>query len=342
MRTLSLGALAMAFLLPLPGCGTPERADAPSTSRAAAGARLRLALVEATDWKETGGEITTTDRADARARIPGVLETLSVRKGDMVTKGQPIGRIIDTQLSWQAAAYGAQASAAQAQAGQAEADLARVRYLYDKGVYARARLDQAEASTATARAQIRAARAQQSAVTAVAGQGLILAPSNGRVLVADVPAGSAVSAGTLVATITSGPLVVRLALPESLGGKVRPGARVVVALPDRAAPAPGTVSKVYPAIEAGQVMVDVAVPGIDGSLIGRRVTARVATGSRMALLVPRAFVTTRFGIDYVTVLTGDGLASTVPVQVTAGDGDRVEILSGVGVGDILVGPAAAR
>jgi len=342
MRTLSLAALAMGVLVALGGCGTSERAEAPIASRPFAGARLRLAPVEVTDWKESGGEITTTDRADARARIAGVLDTLTVRKGDMVVKGQPIGRVVDTQLSYQAAAYGAQASAAEAQAGQAQADLARVRYLYGKGVYAKARLDQAEASAATARAQISAARAQQSAVTAVAGQGLILAPSSGRVLVADVPAGSAVSAGTLVATITSGPLVVRLALPESLGGKVRPGARVMVMLPDRPAPAAGTVTKVYPAIEAGQVMVDVTVPGIDGSLIGRRATARVATGSRMALLVPRAFVTTLFGIDYVTVLTADGLASTVPVQVTAADGDRLEILSGVGIGDTLVGPATPR
>jgi RND family efflux transporter MFP subunit len=342
MRTLSLGALAMAFLVALGGCGTSERADAPATSRPVAGARLRLAPVDVTDWKDSGGEITTTDRADARARIAGVLDTLTVRKGDMVAKGQPIGRVVDTQLSYQAAAYGAQASAAEAQAGQAQADLARVRYLYDKGVYAKARLDQAEASAATARAQIRSARAQQSAVTAVAGQGLVLAPSSGRVLVADVPAGSAVSAGTLVATITSGPLVVRLGLPESLGGKVAPGARVMVALPDRPVPTAGTVTKVYPAIEAGRIAVDVAVPGIDGSLIGRRVTARVATGSRRALMVPRTFVTTRFGIDYVTVLTGDGLASTVPVQVTAGDDGRVEILSGVGIGDTLVGPAAPR
>ena len=33
----------------------------------------------------------------------------------MVTKGQPIGRVVDNQLGYQAAAYGAQAAAAEAQ-----------------------------------------------------------------------------------------------------------------------------------------------------------------------------------------------------------------------------------
>lgn len=342
MRTILMSALAAAALASLSGCGTAPREDVGSTAKQADGARLRLALVETTDWKDSGGEITTTDRADARARISGVLDTLNVRKGDMVVKGQAIGRVIDTQLAYQAAAFGAQIGAAQAQARQTQADLARVRYLYQKGVYAKARLDQAQAAADTADAQIKAARSQQSAIMAVSAQGLILAPSSGRVLVADVPAGSAVTPGTLVATITSGSLVVRLALPESLGGKVRPGSQVMVMLPGSDVVAVGSVAKVYPAVEAGQVMVDVAVPGIDGALIGRRVSARVATGSRKAILVPRSFVTTRFGIDYVTVLTSDGLTSTVPVQVAAGDSDRLEILSGVGVGDTLVGPAKSQ
>ena len=139
-------ALALAALS---ACGSAEH-NADATSAAPAGPRLRLQPVATTDWKDTGGEITTTERADARARIAGVLETLLVRKGDMVAKGQPIGRIVDNQLGFQAAAYGAQAAAAQAQLAQAQADLKRVDYLYQRGVYAKARLDQAQAAAGTA------------------------------------------------------------------------------------------------------------------------------------------------------------------------------------------------
>lgn len=333
-RTLIL--LALPAVLALGGCGSKDSADTTPVV-APAGPRLALRAVETTEWKEVGAELTTTDRADARARIPGVLESLTVRKGDMVHKGQVIGRIVDTRLAYEGSAYGAQAAAAQAQAVQAQAELARIRYLYDNGVYAKARLDQAQAGAGAARAQVNAARAQQSAVGAVAGQGAVIAPADGRVLTADIPAGSAVMPGISIAGITAGPLVLRLDLPESLAGKVHVGSRV---LADGVA---GAVTKVYPSVQAGQISADVAMPGLDGSLIGRRVAARIAIGTRTALIVPRTFVTTRYGIDYVTVIAKDGQRSTVPVQITpTAESDKVEILSGVGSGDTLVARASPR
>ncbi|MEO9133037.1 MAG: efflux RND transporter periplasmic adaptor subunit [Sphingomonas sp.] len=334
---ISIRTLLISIALASLGACDSAPSHAPKTVRPADGPRLRLTPTATTDWKEMGGEITTTDQADARARIAGVLDRLLVHKGDMVTRGQPMGRIVDNQLGFQAAAFGAQAAAAGAQLRQAQADLARVDYLYRRGVYAKARLDQAEASVGTAAAQVRAARSQQSAVGAVAGQGLVLAPSTGRVLVADIPAGSAVTAGMSIATITSGSLIVRLNVPESLGGKIHAGSPVLIAGAGDGA-LRGEVSKVYPAIEAGQIRVDVAVPGIDGALIGRRVTARIGVGQRQAIVVPAGFVTTRFGIDYVTVLAADSQTSTVPVQARPADDGKVEILSGVGAGDTLIGP----
>src|SRR5204862_451695 len=102
-------------------------------------------------------------------RIPGILTMLTVQEGDRVAKGQLLGRIVDSQLGPQGGAYAAQAAAAEAQAANAQAELSRTRFLYDNGVYAKARLDQAQAGARAAEAQIRASRAQQAAVNAVAG-----------------------------------------------------------------------------------------------------------------------------------------------------------------------------
>ncbi|MDE2436285.1 MAG: efflux RND transporter periplasmic adaptor subunit, partial [Sphingomonadales bacterium] len=295
------------------------------------------APTDTVNWQDVSAEITTVDQAQVLARIPGILTTLTVHEGDIVSKGQSIGRIVDNQLGYQAGAFGAQAAAAQAQAAQAQAELARVRFLYQNGVYAKARLDQAEAGAAAANAQIRAARAQQSAVGAVAGQGVVTAPTSGRVLHADVPAGSPVAPGMAIAVITAGPTILRLEMPESLGDKVHTGSRVSVATIGNGN-ATGTVIRVYPAITAGQVAADVQLPGIDNRLVGRRVAARVETGTRKALIIPSSFVTTRFGIDYVTVLGKSGAATQVPVQTAPGSAPgTVEILSGTGAGDTLVG-----
>ncbi|MBS0253658.1 MAG: efflux RND transporter periplasmic adaptor subunit [Proteobacteria bacterium] len=313
---LGAGAIGLA----LAGCTRTEQA-APAP-KAPAGQRLVLAAQDTVDWQDVSAEITTVDQAQVIARIPGILAALSVKEGDLVHKGQVIGRVVDSQL-------GFQSQAASAMAGQARAELARVRFLYQNGVYAKARLDQAEAMAASANAQHAASRA-------VVGQGAVIAPASGRVLHASIPAGAPVAPGMALAVITAGPTIVRLEMPESLAGKVHAGSRVMAAgLPE------GRIVKVYPAVDAGKVSADVELPGIDNSLIGRRVAARVATGTRKALLVPAGFITTRYGLDTITILARDGSASQVPVQTApSAEAGKIEILSGANAGDTLLRPLA--
>ncbi len=323
---------ALSLAVPLAGCGSSE--DPAAAEKAPSGPRLTLTASDTVDWQDVAAEVATVDQAQVLARIPGILTSLTVREGDMVTKGQVIGRIVDSQLGYQSGVYGAQAVAAEAQAAQAKAELDRVRYLHDKGFYAKARLEQAEAAAATAQAQIRAARAQQSAVGAVAGQGAVVAPTSGRVLRADVPAGAPVAPGMAVAVITAGPTILRLQMPESLADKVRPGAQV------QANGMTGRVVKVYPAVQAGQVTADVELPGIDSTLIGRRMAAKVETGKRKALLVPATYVTSRYGIDYLWVQGKNGTLAQVPVQIApSSEAGKIEVLSGVAAGDVLVAAA---
>ena len=321
-NVLVLSALGLAVLgLPLAGCGGSEE-PVQESSKAPAGPRLVLKESDAADWQDVSAEVATVDQAQVLARIPGILTSLSVHEGDMVRKGQAIGRIVDSQL-------GPQAAAAKAQMVQAQSELKRVKFLHDNGVYADARLEQAQAAAASA-------RAQYAATTAVAGQGIVVAPATGRVLTADVPAGSPVAPGMPIAVITAGATIVRLEMPESHAGKVHVGSQV------RASDigndgAVGRVVKVYPSVTAGTVKADVSMPGIDDKLVGRRIAARVQTGTRKALLVPDAYVTERYGIDYVALVGKDGNATQVPVQTapSAQDG-KVEILSGVSAGDTLV------
>lgn len=318
MTFAAMGTVALG--LPLAGCSSND--EVTQAAEAPAGPRLVLAARDTTNWQDVSAEITTVDQAQVLARIPGILTTLAVREGDIVSKGQVIGRIVDRQLGYQAAALGAQAA-------QARAELARVRFLYENGVYAKARLEQAEAMAASA-------TAQHAAAGAVADQGALIAPASGRVLRADVPAGSPVAPGMPIAVITAGPTIVRLEMPESLAGKVHAGSRVTATGLE-----PGRVVKVYPSVNAGKVMADVNMPGVDNKLIGRRVAARVETGTRKALLVPAAYVTTRYGIDYVTLLTKNGSATQVPVQTApSSEAGKLEILSGANPGDTLIGNSA--
>ena len=79
-------------LLALSACGhEPERE--PAAASLPAGDILRLAPKEMAELKAVGAEIATRDQAEALARIPGVLASLSVRAGDEVTATLSVDKV---------------------------------------------------------------------------------------------------------------------------------------------------------------------------------------------------------------------------------------------------------
>jgi len=336
-RLLFLGALGATLLLG--ACGKAER-GAPAAVSAPAAGRLQVQLQTIADLKPVPATLTTRDMADARARIPGLLARLLVKDGDTVRQGQLIAMVKDDRLALQTDAYDAQVSAAAAQAAAAEAELARTRDLFSHGVYAQARLDQVEAQSKSANAALAAARAQRAASAEQGAQGAVLAPASGRVLTADVPAGSVVMPGQSIAKITAGPVVVRIELPEAEARALKVGDLVQLAAEDlRGAVSQGVIAQIYPDVTAGQVTADVAAPRLPQDLIGQHVRAQIRIGQRQALVIPRRYIATRFGVDYVSIVGADGAASETPVQTTAGPAaDQAEVLSGLRAGDVLTPP----
>ncbi len=335
-------ALAAA-LLALAACGqTPP--EAPQAETAPVAGRLTLQLQPAADLKPAPATLTTRDMAEARARISGVLVSLNVKEGDTVRRGQVIARVRDDRLGLETSALDAQVRAAAAEADRARADLARTKDLYDNGVYAKARLEQVEAQARSTAAALAAARAQRGASAELAGQGAILAPADGRILQADVPVGSVVMPGQSIARITAGPLVVRMEVPEADAVSLKVGDIVRLDPSDLGgAVSEGRISQVYPAVTAGQIVVDVSAPNLPATRIGQRVRALVTLGDRKALFVPRRYVVSRYGVDYVRLVRTDGAISEMPVQTAPGPTtESVEILSGVRAGDVVSPVAGAR
>jgi RND family efflux transporter MFP subunit len=340
-RPYLISALGAALLLG--ACGEAEPPAAAQQTAPAAG-RLTVQTQMVADLKPVPATLTTRDMADARARISGVLISLAVKEGDRVAQGQVIGRVKDDRLSLQTGAFDAQVSAAAAEAARANADLARTRDLFSHGVYAQARLDQVEAQAKAANANLAAARAQRGASAELGAQGAILAPAAGRVLTADVPVGSVVMPGQTVARITAGPMVVRIELPEGQARALKVGDVVQLAAEDlRGAAAQGVISQVYPSVTGGQVIADVSAAGLPQDLVGQRVRAQIKVGSRAALVVPRRYVVTRFGVDYARLVGPDNAISETPVQTTAGPTPgTLEVLSGLRPGDVLTPAGTAQ
>jgi RND family efflux transporter MFP subunit len=305
----------------------------------------RFAVVERTipDYKTVAATFTTRDMGEARARIGGTLVDLRVREGDVVAKDQLLAIITDQKLALELQSRAAQATALRAENERAAADLGRVRTVFEKGFYSKARLDQAVATAKSADAAWRAAVAAQGVVAEQSTQGRILAPAAGKVVRASVPAGSVVLAGDIIVVVASNDAVVRVEIPERDASGLKKGDVLRLAA-DGAAQKVGstTIREIYPEVRNGRVTIDLEGKALGDGFIGARVRVLVAIGERRAIVVPQAYVTARFGVDYVSLAAKSG-ALDIPVQrgqpiSIEGLADGVEILSGLRPGDVILRP----
>jgi len=298
------------------------------------------------DYKAVAATFTTRDMGDARARIAGTLIDLRVREGDVVTKDQVLAVVADEKIALEAQSRAAQTAAAKAEHERAAAELARVKPVYEKGYYSKARLDQAIATAKSAESAWKAAVAAQAVVTEQATQGKVLAPAAGKVVRAQVPAGSVVMAGDIVVVVASNDQVVRVEIPEREARGLKKGDEIRLIANGNGIGSERQASvhirEVFPEVRNGRVTVDLEAKGLETDFVGERVRVAVATGERRAIVVPQIYVTTRFGVDYVS-LTGKAGPLDIPVQrgqaiAVEGVIDGVEILSGLKPGDVLQRP----
>ena len=301
---------------------------------------LTMAPVTVTEWKAVYGTVEARDRAPARARIGGTLVELSVAEGDEVTAGQVLARIVDDKLDFQLAALGAQREALAAQLANAEADLQRGEDLLKSGVTTNQRVDALRTQVEVLKGQIASVGAQAEVVAQQAKEGVVLAPVAGRVLDVPLTRGAVLMPGEVVAVVGGGGTFLRIAVPERHASALETGD--VIRILDGEADREGRLARVYPLIEGGRVVADVEIADLPDAFVGARMLVRLPVGERAALLVPKADVVTRAGLDFIGVQGAGGpvLRSIVPGEVQVVEGvEMVEVVSGLVAGDVVV-PAA--
>ncbi len=298
---------------------------------------VTLAPVTVTEWKAVYGTVEARDRIPARARIGGTLVALSAAEGDLVEAGQELARIVDDKLDFQLAALAAQKEALAAQLANAGADLQRGEDLLKNGVTTTQRVDALRTQVDVLTGQIASLDAQAEVVAQQAKEGVVLAPVAGRVL--DVPQtkGAVVMPGEVVAVVGGGGTFLRIAVPERHASALKAGDAIRVS--EGGEDREGRLARVYPLIEGGRVVADVEIEGLPDSFVGARMLVRLPVGEREALLVPKADVVTRAGLDFVGVQRADGAAlrTIVPGEAQVVDGvEMVEVISGLSAGDVVV------
>lgn len=297
------------------------------------------------DEKAVFATVESANIVPARARIGGTVVQLMVRQGDRVEKEQPVAVVVDPKLALQIKALDAQIAGLEAELAKAKIDLDRTQELFARGTAAKASLDAAQTAFDVATNSLKARTAERAVIEQQINEGTVLAPTPGRVLTVPVTAGSVIMAGEPVATVAEQNFVLRVRVPERHARFLKAGDRVRIDGEDLGASGAkfGTIRLVYPQIEDGRVVADAAVAGLGDYFVGERIRVWISAGERTGVIVPGAFIVTRFGIDYARVRTAANAVIDVPVQrgrqLPRPDmPDALEILSGLKAGDVLVQP----
>ncbi|MBC7314255.1 MAG: efflux RND transporter periplasmic adaptor subunit [Rhizobium sp.] len=303
---------------------------------------IRLDAVKIPEWKAVYGRVEARDSVSARARIGGTVVDLKVTEGDDVKAGDVIAVVKDDKIDFQIAAIEAQLLGLRASLENAQSELTRGEELIKRGVTTAQRLDALRTQVDVVRNQIAAAEAQRSVVVEQGKEGAVLAPADGKVLTVPVTKDAVIMAGEPVATIGGGGFFLRLAIPERHADLLRQDASIEIDSGNgNGHQSTGRLAKIYPEIDNGRVIADVEVEDLPTAFVNKRLLVRVPVGERDALLLPVDALTNRFGVDYVTVKSGEGTAerAVVTAKPILHDGrEMTEILTGLAAGEEVLLP----
>jgi RND family efflux transporter MFP subunit len=359
-RSLAAAAVILSIVLSA-ACGggaTPEAA----AQGAPPAAIVDVAAVKATSGTidstlELSGNLVPRTRVGLKPRVPGAIERILVELGATVREGQPVATLDRREIDAQADAMAASVNVAKAGLESAEASLAnavleldRARILFEKGALPRQRLDAAETANRGALAQRELARASLAPADAalrrsreVQRDATLVSPVAGHVVERNYDAGAIPGDDPVVVIADLRVLKLEAGVSELEAGRLKVGLPAEVIVQAR----PGEVHRGELAAIAPEVnernrhfRIEIRVPNADTALLsGMYATARIVTASSSdGVIVPREAVTTRAGKRVVLKVEGDAVNA---VTVTEGltDGQRVQIVTGLAAGDVVVADA---
>lgn len=319
--------LLIAAVLVAAGCGSKEE---PATSVVSAApqvtiqaAVLEIKTVQVPVRVEVTGQVTAIFQATLSSRIQGTIDTLLVREGTQVSKGQTLIQLDNRDVR-------ADLARASAEVENAKANLVRMKTLYGQDAVSKQEMENATRT-------YKVAEANRKAVLAQLSYTVVKAPFEGVITEKKVEAGELASPGQpLLKMEDPGQLRLEATVAEGDLKSVSRGDKIPVlidALGMRALN--GIVSQILPAgdpqTHTFTVKVDLPVtPGLKSGMFGR---LQLDKGTAQTILVPASAIVERGELTSVFVVGSDQIGRLRWVKVGRRFDKQSEILSGVNVGE---------
>ena len=298
---------------------------------------------KASEW--ASGTLQSATRTAVSSRILARIEEVKVAAGDQVKSGDTLVVLDARALKARAEQAGGAKRAAEAKRELAEQEMKRAEELLKRGTGTGKRFDEAVSSLGVAKAEVdRATRGLEEAEAALS-YAVINATVDGRVVDRLAEPGDTAAPGTPLLRIYD-PSRLRVEAPvrESLAVQLAVGTNLDIVIPALDQRFEGVIEEIVPFAEPGArtLLVKVALPGDERLYSGMFARIAVPAGTRERLYVPANAVERIGQLAFVNVLAEDNTVSRRLVTTGIADGDdRLEVLSGLKEGEIVLTPATA-
>jgi membrane fusion protein (multidrug efflux system) len=332
-----LGAIAVVIALLLGAAWYVTQLSGPASGGDAGAGRMRadppLVVVAPVRREQLVDEVDALGTAFANesltltAKVTDTVRRVNFEDGQFIEGGTVLIELTNQEEE-------ALLAEARANLEDAEKQLERLEDLSARGLTAASELDMARSRAAASEARL-------NTVVARLRDRLIQAPFSGVLGFREVSPGTLVTPSTPITTLDDISIIkLDFTVPETFLGVMEPGAKVFArsaSWPDREFE--GEVrtvgSRVDPVTRA--VVVRAHVPNPDSALRpGMLLTVRVIMAERTALTVPEGAVFELRDQAYVFQVGSDQIARQKPVEIGDRRFGKVEVLAGLGEGDLVV------
>jgi RND family efflux transporter MFP subunit len=329
--------------------GCAKKKDADDEEKTAAVPEVTTVKVQKgiiSDEITVSGNLAALPNKDAKiaALVPGRIAEVLVNEGDQVRAGQPLARLDNAPLNDQEKQ--AEAAVAQARANNENAKLSAKRNedLLGRGIAARKEVEDARTQLAITDAGLRQSEAALATARTQVARSTLFAPFPGTVVKRFLGAGEQVDgtgAQPVVEVANIDTLELLGTVPGGRLNDLKVGQQLEFESPSvHGKKIPGKIAAILPAVDpatnTGTVRIRIENPQHDLKLGMFLSVAIPANRSEARLVVPaEAVYPDESGEPHVYRLKGEE-AESVAVELGARAKDRVEIISGVNVGDTLI------
>ncbi|HTR38571.1 MAG TPA: efflux RND transporter periplasmic adaptor subunit [Bryobacteraceae bacterium] len=363
----SLAATVAAYFF-LGACHEAPRKAEAIVSQPVAANTVAAAAVEWPSISEAVGTVRARTSTVISSKVMGYVREVKVRVGDTVKSGELLVTVDsrDLDATWKQAQAARQeavdagqevtnaVASAQANLDFAKATFRRMDDLYQKKSISDQEYDEATSKLKVAQAaydmsvsrraqlgaKLRQADEAVNAAAVMRGYSEIRAPFAGIVTEKPVDPGVLATPGAPLMTLEqSGALRLEVPVDESFLADTRVGQPVTVRFDSLNRTIEARVSEIVPSVDPASraFLVKIDLPGIPNLRSGVYGKAQFSRGTRRVIAVPAAAVTEQGQVQSVMVDDG-GIARTRLVTTGQKQGDRVEILSGLNVGELVISP----